>query len=338
MSWYDRAKLAESCWRVLERHGVQAEVTCRNDEDSVPDFLATLTGHGSSRDYSVILRNNMNSSDVVRVERTLRESPLPVLLLTNQVTRKRGQLLEEAGCEYVDVAGNVSLCLPSFRLRVSGERSPTSPDTGRASRDRWTDAMIRGTFAILLSGVESRTWQWPLTVTWLADAARLSLGSASKVRRLLTKSGHLHRESVRSVHVLDRRQLLEDWLVAYSDRYYAKNVLDRISVSDVELEGMWGGESAVQRLTGMMRPGIETLYIDEPLSKWRFRHSGLLNRPAASTEVELRAVFWKPPKERPETTPPLLVYADLTASGEGRNLEIRDEIYGRFLHAAFDEG
>jgi len=208
MSWHDRAKLAESCWRVLERHGVQAEVTCTDDEDSVADFMATLTGHGSSRDYSVIQRNNMNSSDVVRVERTLRESRLPVLLLTNQVTRKRGQLLEDAGCEYVDVAGNVSLCLPSFRLRISGERSPTSPDTSGASRERWTDAMIRGTFAILLSGTESRTWHWPLTVTWLADAARLSLGSASKVRRLLTESGHLHRKSVRCVHVLDRMKLL----------------------------------------------------------------------------------------------------------------------------------
>jgi hypothetical protein len=316
---------------------VKAERTRADAEDSLADFLATLTGHGSSRDYSVILRNNMNSSDVVRAERVLREARLPVLLLTNQVTRKRGQLLEEAGCEYVDAAGNVSLSLPSFRLRVTGERSPTSPDTGRAPRDPWTDALIRGTFAILLSGTESRTWKWPLTVTWLAGAARLSLGSASKVRRLLTESGHLHRESVRSVHVLDRKRLLQDWLVAYSDRYYPKNVLDRISVSDPELDGMWGGESAAQRLTGMLTPGIETLYIDEPLARWRFRHSELLNRPAASTEVVLRSVFWRPLSDTSEITPSLLVYADLTASGEGRNLEVRDEIYERFLRAAFDE-
>ena len=177
----------------------------------------------------------------------------------------------------------------------------------------------------------------PLTVTWIARSGRLSMGAASKVRRVLTDRGHVERESRRCSHVLDARKLFDEWVAAYSDRFYPNQLLDRVWVNDTDLDGIWGSESAAQRLTGTLEPGVETLYIDEELPRWRFRHASAISREDAGRQLELRPVFWEPREQDGDIAPALLVYADLTASGEGRNLEVREEIHERFLRQAFEQ-
>jgi len=339
MDTSEERQLLEQCWQVLNGHGVQVEDVSSQPLGPSANCRATLVGNGSRREYAVIVRAALNTSDIARVEQARRSSELPTLIVTPYVTRGRARLFEHSAQEYVDAAGNVNLSLRRLRVKVQGEPPAKgfAPSKSRLRGNVWGEALIRGVFPILMQGIESGDWALPLSVTWLARSGRLSMGAASKVRRVLIDRGHVERRTARCSQVLDAKRLLTEWVAAYSDRFYPCRLLDRIWVKHTDLDGVWGSESAVQRLTGALEPGVETLYIDEELSRWRFRHAAAISREHAGRELELRSVFWEPPQEKADVAPALLVYADLTASGEGRNLEVREEIYERFLRQAFDQ-
>jgi len=55
--------------------------------------------------------------------------------------------------------------------------------------------------------------------------------------------------------------------------------------------------------------------------------------------VEVLEAFWRPIEDgaaAPQTAPPLLVYADLVATGDPRNLEVARLVRERYLRAAVD--
>ncbi len=65
----------------------------------------------------------------------------------------------------------------------------------------------------------------------------------------------------------------------------------------------------------------------------RFRHGETDERGA----VEILEAFWKPLEdEEPQTAPPLLVYADLMATGDPRNLEAARLVRERYLRGTAD--
>jgi hypothetical protein len=99
----------------------------------------------------------------------------------------------------------------------------------------------------------------------------------------------------------------------------------------------WGGEVAADRLTGNLRPQVRRLYVD-PDQRTDFLqnlvavHSLQLRAdPAGDTEILDR--FWTLPQapDYPDCVPPVLVYADLLATLEPRNIEVAQDIRQRFL-------
>jgi hypothetical protein len=62
-------------------------------------------------------------------------------------------------------------------------------------------------------------------------------------------------------------------------------------------------------------------------------------RPDERGAVEVLEAFWRPIEDGDaarQTAPPLLVYADLTATGDPRNLEVARLVRERYLCAAGD--
>ncbi|MBL0061301.1 MAG: hypothetical protein IPP40_07400 [bacterium] len=91
---------------------------------------------------------------------------------------------------------------------------------------------------------------------------------------------------------------------------------------------------AAAKLTNYLKPFIVTIYTAAKTKELILRYK--LNKDPNGT-VELREVFWNFPTETGATVtvPPLLVYADLVATADPRNVEtakiIYDEILARHL-------
>ena len=90
----------------------------------------------------------------------------------------------------------------------------------------------------------------------------------------------------------------------------------------------WGGEIAAEMLTGYLKPERITIYIEGKPDKLILAHR---LRPDENGEIEILETFWATDEARQpnDAVPPLLVYADLMATTDPRNIEtaklIRDQ-------------
>jgi hypothetical protein len=173
----------------------------------------------------------------------------------------------------------------------------------------------------------------------------VALGGVPAALQDLQQQGHLAvLGRQRRLHAT--RRLLDAWALAYARRLrpktlhavYATPMFD--AWADWGLaptDGLWGGEPAAKLLTNYLRPGVLTLYArrlpPQLLAKQRMsRAEGQADR-----VLEWRLPFWGalPPGPRPDTVPPVLVYADLLATGDGRCIETAQVVYEQYLAAAF---
>jgi hypothetical protein len=93
---------------------------------------------------------------------------------------------------------------------------------------------------------------------------------------------------------------------------------------------MLGAEPAAAIATRYLRPGVVTLYAQEAPA--RLMADYRLRKVEEGT-IELRRRFWPFDHkwEHPALTPPVLIYADLLATGDARCIETAQIIYDRYL-------
>jgi len=89
----------------------------------------------------------------------------------------------------------------------------------------------------------------------------------------------------------------------------------------------WGGETGGAVLTKHLRPEIVTIYSDSLLPRFQAKY-GLVRD--GNGNVEILKKSWTS-GEVDSVAPPLVVYADLVATAEKRNLETAQLIYDRYL-------
>ncbi len=97
-----------------------------------------------------------------------------------------------------------------------------------------------------------------------------------------------------------------------------------------------GGEIAAEKLTGYLKPERITIYVDGKPDKLILANR---LRPDVNGEIEILETFWaiEEARQRNDVAPPLLVYADLMATTDPRNIEtaklIRDHHLTQVRHA-----
>jgi hypothetical protein len=93
---------------------------------------------------------------------------------------------------------------------------------------------------------------------------------------------------------------------------------------------LWGGEVAAATLTNYLKPVKATIYTNEAFGKLVLKNR---LRKAEKGDVEIITRFWnfKYDQEKQDVVPPLLVYADLMATADPRNIEVAGNIYEKYL-------
>lgn len=257
------------------------------------------------------------------------------LLVAPYMTRTLAEYCRTIQLPFLDTAGNACLEAPGLIVYVTGEPRPADVQD-RVRYRAFTLAGMKIVFAMLC-----RPQLADGTYRDVAKAAGVALGAVGPVMRDLETRGFL---VVRTKKVLtDTRKLIDEWVTRFPDtlrpkllpqRYQADT--NRLLTLNVEAHhSYWGGEMAGQRLTGYLKPERFMLYL-EKRDKALLVQARMRLDPAGNTEM-LQA-FWNLPRDEahPDTVPPLLAYADLMATGEGRNMETARLIYDQFLEAIQD--
>lgn len=261
------------------------------------------------------------------------------LLVADYIAPSMADALKERGVAFIDAAGNAYLNQPNLLIWVTG-RKPTKrrldPKTGRAFQPKGLKVVfvllchpewINHTYRDLatLAGVAHGTVEWVLNDLqhqgFMAD-----LAGQRGARRLFNQT-----------------KLLAQWVDAYArtlrpkmllGRYYAPT-LDGWQDWRIDEHGaQWGGEPAGAILTEYLRPGELTLYAEKQPGMLAARHRLVKEpRPGHTAVVEVRERFWNFPAhpDRPLVVPPVLVYADLLATGDGRCIDTAKRVYEQYI-------
>jgi hypothetical protein len=258
------------------------------------------------------------------------------LLVAPYITREIGERCRNLHLPFIDTAGNTYLEAPGFFIYVIGNERPAALKQNRFRA--LNPAGLQITFALLCRPELIQT-----NHREIAAAAKVALGTVGPVMKDLEERGFLRFKARKQRKLLDPERILEEWVTHYPTTLRAKlhprkfqADPDRFPKADLKVQNAyWGGEIAADRITNILRPAFFTIYARGPITKLVAANH---LRADQNGNVEILEVFWnfEADPDYPDLVPPVLTYADLLATNDGRNAETAKLIYEQRIKPTLD--
>jgi len=260
----------------------------------------------------------------------------PPLLVAPYITREVAERCRQLHLSFIDTAGNAYLKAPGLLVYVVGNKKPTELRQDHYSA--MNSAGLQIAFAIACRPALVQT-----TYREIAARAGVALGTVGPVMKDLEARGYLRFQRGPDRKLIDPARMVEEWVTHYpitlrpklNPRRFRADT-ERLQQTDLlRQNAYWGGEPAAERLTRYLKPVQFTIYAREPIA--RLIAAGHM-RADPTGNVEILDAFWnlEPEKEFPDVVPPILAYADLLATRDGRDLEAAKMIYDQRIAPAIN--
>ncbi len=295
-----------------------------------------LKGKGINLEYFAECKKNVLKQHAGVIIQQLKTCKKPTLLIAASIDVTAADTLRENEINYLDTAGNAYIKAPPFYLDIRGRR-PVRGITNRPDNMpnglAYQPSGLKVLFALLcnenLIGAPIRE---------IAAKADVANGTVGWVMRDLRVQGLFIDINRRKRQLTEPAKLMQNWAMHYPMRLRPKIFLGRYAPvwqewrkAAVITDGtFWGGEVAAEHFTNYIKPQVFTLYTrDNPANlivKYNLKKDP--NGP-----VEILKTFWGDSvyENDVQFVHPLLVYADLLASGDPRNIETANIIYEQRL-------
>lgn len=297
-------------------------------------------------EFVVEVKNVDRFATVAQVKHQLGEFNEAPLLIAPKLTDAAANNCKELGLNFIDLAGNAYINTPDFFILIKGQKQElyrNNPMPYFKGNKALTPTNLRMVFALLcnpemlnapyreiakVAGIALGAVGWGFNDL---AARAMTLGDGKKNNRVLIQQEKLIQEWVTNYPIKLRPKL--------TPRRFKANNPDWWKYLDVkQYEAQWGGEVAADRLTHYLKPNFFTLYLHGKEFKKNINKLIVENRlvPDPNGDVELLQAFWDfdAADFLPEVVPTLLVYADLVASNDPRNLETAKLIYDKLIQHA----
>jgi hypothetical protein len=297
---------------------------------------------GEQVDYLAVVQRKLTPATLgaasMRLLHIAKVTGHPTLLVTDYLTPPMAEKLQVQKQQFADAAGNAYLQAPGLFVYVMGRKlhgHATAPVAGKAHTLTGLKVMFALLCDLQLADAPQRA---------IAAAAGVALGAIPAVMADMQRNGHLLVQGKRR-RLNATKRLLDEWALAYARRLRAKSLQATYAAIDLDgwktwpldpLEVLWGAEPAANLLVNYLRPGVLTLYADKMpprllVEKKMKPASGA--QPDDDRTIEWRKPFWGTvaATARPDTVHPVLVYADLLATGDARCMETAQLVYDQYL-------
>jgi len=169
----------------------------------------------------------------------------------------------------------------------------------------------------------------------IAAAADVALGTVGWVITDLKDLGHLVEMGKKKRRLTGLKKLFDRWVEAYPEQLRPKLLIGKFTTNEADwwkikklqnFDAYMGGEIAADYLTQYLVPEIKTVYMR---GKPQDLQLTFKMRKDPDGEVELLKTFWNVECDWPDNkiVNPILIYADLLATGDPRNIETAEMIY-----------
>jgi hypothetical protein len=252
-----------------------------------------------------------------------------VIFISEFIHPQIADSFRELGIPFIDTVGNAYINEVGLYILGNSQKKPAKKTTERV----FSPAGMEVLFALLsVPNLESENYRQ------IRDFSDVSLGTIALVMKSLENQGYLITRRKKRL-LIRKAELINLWVQNYSQilrpKYQSDHKFSQANSSwwkEINLSAykcFWSGEVAGHILTKYLEPQKFVIYQNMSESSvnliadnnWKFNKAG---------EIELLYKFWNFPTEN-DVAPPLLVYADLTATAEPRNLETAKMIYDEYL-------
>lgn len=312
--------------------GLDVEIVEREPPTAEPHIgaLLRLRFGGQEIQYAAEIKRGLRPATLGAVLHQLDRLGQPALLVTDYVTPPLADTLRERGVAFLDTAGNAYLHQPPLLVWVKGQR-PTVTLAATGAQGRAFQAKgLQVLFALLcLPNLVDRPYRE------IARLAGVAHGTIGWVMTNLAEEGFLTDLGKAGRRLHNRRRLLDVWVEAYARTLRPKLLLGRFIAPEPDwwetLDAghygvLFGAEPAAARLTRYLRPGVTTLYTKQIPAHLIADHR-LRKDPTGDVEVRKRFWTFEQAGEHPDLVPPVLIYADLLATGDARCMEAARRVY-----------
>ena len=311
--------------------GLKIRYEASQEHPSEGDGLLFITGDKKEYCFQVEVKQTINKAIIGQTAQQILKIQNKVILITPYVSPQLADHLKNLGIYFLDTAGNAFIKSQSLYIFSKGNKlsEEQRPDTlSRAFKAKGLQVL----FALMrINKLENR----PLRE--IAELSNVALGTVQWVMKDLKKLGYLIDMGKRGKRLIKKEDLLSRWTIAYSEQLRPKQLIGRFTADnrnwwvDTKISqygALWGGEVAGDILTKNLKPEIITIYTNEQPGKLILR--GKLKKDP-NGDVEILGTFWRDELTNNDENivHPILVYADLIANGDKRNIEIANMIYER---------
>jgi len=267
------------------------------------------------------------------------------VLVTPYLTKRLAEhCRNDLQLQFLDAAGNAYLRQPGLHVLVAGQPRPEMAVELARTNAGGTPTALRVVFLFLC-----RPELLNAPYRDIAGAAGVALGAVGPVLHDLA-ARHFIIGAPGQRTLVEPVRLFDEWVMNYATRLRPKLNARRFTAADprwwegVDLHGLdacWGGEVAVDRLTRQLKPGTFTIYVQTGAAKALLGaiapRYGLRADPRGN--IEILDAFWTLPTDPRwrDVAPRPLVYADLVATLDPRNLEAAGVIRKQYLDDTFGQ-
>jgi hypothetical protein len=312
-----------------------------NDNNKPDGEVWIRLPNGETIHFQMVVKRTLNEAAIIRFVREHVAELRDLLLVTNHVHRKFAIMMKNLGIQFIDTDGNMYINHPPAFIFIHGYQRKDFTFENEYKEGMFGPAGLKVVFTLLCKRA-----LWNANYREIKTAANTALGTVANTVRELTQNGYLIQQTNKQMKLIRRKELFDKWVDAYIKKTRPKNIIGRFKITrnkdtiqTVNLKrvnAFWGGEIAAYLMTRHLKPEITTIYANKPINNLILF---LMLRRDKGGDIEIRERFWNFDimEENQNIVPPILIYADLIATGDARNIETAKLIYDDYLEKHIGE-
>ncbi len=296
-----------------------------------------------SQTLAVEVKRNIRPAHLGAIIQHIKKLQPIGVLVADYLNPNIAKTLKDNDVQYMDACGNSYLNLPPIYVNISGQKPVM--ETKQTKNRAFDTSGLKLIYGFLCDETLVNA-----SYREVSEKTGVALGAIGKLLTDLKEAGYLiNRNDLKWHGLINRRKLLDRWVEAYPEKLKPKLFVGEF-ISDnanwwknIEIErydAYWSGEVAAAKYTDYLNPQVITVYASEKSGSKLFAAARLrkANHPIEnkSNLIKVFRPFWPendhhnneyPNYLRKDTVNPILIYADLIASADSRNLETARMLY-----------
>ena len=282
--------------------------------------------------YNVEIKKMVNTAIIGMIKLKNKNFQYPILIVTDYVAREMADKLKDMEVQFIDAAGNAYLNQFPIYIFIKGNKLKEEYKIPKPNR------ILKQTGLRILYDLLINPELINKPYREIAEITDVALGTIGWLMLDLRELGYVIKTGDKKRKLIYDKKILMDWCLNYAARLKPEIHLGdfefinkHIEWTDIKINNaLWGGEPAAAKLTNYLHPEILTLYV----TKEEMNNLVVDNRmkKVINGRIRFYEKFWFDIQENNiDTVDPILIYADLLATGNDRNIETANIIYEQNL-------